>query len=93
MAGGVYEEEWQDDWGPDPGGRPTGTEWFNAHEFACRVCGLRLDTAAEVRAAGMEPYWKVRDLDPGDFRPFDEDAYEKWRAEQIRLGEWPPAEW
>ena len=57
-----------------------GTVWFTALKFGCRVCGLRLDSAPQVAAAGMEPRWRVVDADWRDYEPpFDEDAvYEPW---------------
>jgi len=58
--------------------------WFNAKKFACRTCGLRLDSTLEMSTA-------VEDADPRDFQPaFDAAAHDEWRAERLDDGEeWP----
>jgi len=58
-----------------------GEVWFTAQAFHCRVCGLRLDTEAEIDAAGMDTAWQIEDADWRNYEPeYDEDeAYEHWR--------------
>lgn len=65
--------------------------WFNAKKFACRTCGLRLDSTLEMSTAGMSSGHAVEDADPRDFQPtFDAAAYDEWRAERLDDGEeWP----
>jgi hypothetical protein len=43
--------------------------WFNAKKFACRTCGLRLDSTLEMSTAGMSSGHAVEDADPRDFQP------------------------
>jgi hypothetical protein len=62
--------------------------WFTADGFACRVCGLRLDSTAELEAAEMSSRWEVEDADPWQFMQVhhdDDEQYEAWR-EGLRLG-------
>jgi hypothetical protein len=40
-----------------------GEVWFTAQAFHCRVCGLRLNTEAEIDAAGMYIAWQIEDAD------------------------------
>jgi hypothetical protein len=49
---GDYSIEFEDD--PQPGDivLPFGMVWFNAKKFACRTCGLRLDSTLEMSTAG-----------------------------------------
>lgn len=65
----------------DPGGnvlRPILNVWFSAESFVCPICGLRLDSSAEITAAGME---STRD----EGLPYDEDEdYERRREEHRR---------
>jgi hypothetical protein len=60
-----------------------GEVWFSARAFRCRLCGLRLDSEAEISAAGLDPEWKIEDADWRDYEPDTYDdgdaAYERWR--------------
>jgi hypothetical protein len=44
--------------GRDEAGRAHGVELFNADGFTCQICGLVLDSADELTAAGMESSWE-----------------------------------
>ena len=57
----------------DSDGEVTGGAWvvFVPSSFHCQQCGLRLDTPAEVAAAGMPKEWERPDLHPSDF--YDDD--------------------
>lgn len=82
---GDHEVDW--DYERDETGRfrsTRGKVWFNASDFACRVCGLHLDDEAEIAAAGLEPRWLVPGADPNDYDPgFDDDLqYEAHRDER-----------
>lgn len=93
VATGEHELRWDyepqpGDWGPDdvPVGLPA--VWFSADGLTCPVCGLRLDSLAEIEAAGMSSRWELPDEDPEPYMPVhhDEDEqYEAWR-EGLRLG-------
>jgi hypothetical protein len=59
--------------------------WFDAQTFSCPVCNLRLDSVAEIDAAGLDTSWQVEGVNWGDRgSPFvDEDAaYEHYREER-----------
>ncbi len=80
-------------WGP-PLGEPTGIpmvdaeDWFTAQTFHCSVCDLRLDSAAEIDAAGIETAWEVEDVGGRDREEPRDDgdvAYERWREERDGL--------
>jgi hypothetical protein len=89
---GSYDVVWEPDWEGDRIINAAGTLWFEADSFACRVCGLRLDSAAELGAADMETRWKIEDADPRAYEPYDEDsAYEAWREAQYEDYE-PPVD-
>lgn len=46
--------------------------------FKCRTCGLHLESADELAAAGLDTVLDVNDVDPEDF--YDEDDYgDDWR--------------
>ena len=58
---------------------------FTAHVFRCPVCGLRLDSEAEIDAAGIETAWQIEDADWRDYESeYDEDAYEHLDDESDR---------
>ena len=85
VAGGNHDVDWHVERDEDGVPHATGTVWFFGYRFACGVCGLRLDSPAELAGANMEADWKVEGADPAayDLRAFDEDAaYEAWREEQ-----------
>jgi hypothetical protein len=50
------------------------------------VCGLRLDSEAEIDAGAFDPVWEIEDADWRDYEPDhhdDEDAaYERWKQER-----------
>jgi hypothetical protein len=58
-------------------GEPYGGAWvvFMPASFKCQQCGLRLDTPAEVVAAGLPAKWNHPYLDPSDFYPDDDPDY------------------
>jgi uncharacterized protein (DUF952 family) len=79
-----YEAEWED--GEVVNAYPT--VLFRAEGFRCRVCGFRLDSAAEWVTTGMEKSWEVEGANPREYEPpFDQDAYDEWRAAQAELEE------
>jgi hypothetical protein len=49
---------------------------FDPTGFSCPMCGLRLDTQAEVVAAGIPAGWDLPDLDPYGFMPRDSADYD-----------------
>jgi predicted RNA-binding Zn-ribbon protein involved in translation (DUF1610 family) len=54
--------------------RPILGVWFSAGSFACPICGLRLDSSAEIAAAGMEETWDEGPEQVDDYSPpYDED--------------------
>ncbi len=59
--------------------------WFSAHSFQCRICGLRLDSEAEIDKA-FDPVWEIEDANWRDYEPDlgdDADAaYERWSEER-----------
>lgn len=70
----------------DPSGnilRPILTVWFAAESFACPVCGLRLDSSAEMTAAEMEETWDEGPEQVDEYsQPYNEDeGYERRREE------------
>jgi hypothetical protein len=75
LATGEVETEWHYD---EVGGDeflPTLEAEFFPETLKCHVCGLALDDADELRAAGVEPQWSL-DLDPDDFiQEPDEDYF------------------
>ena len=60
----------------DRDGEVYGGGWvvFVPSSFHCQQCGLRLDTPAEVAAAGMPKEWERPDLHASDFYDTDYDA-------------------
>lgn len=80
VAGGDYEVgEWEaDSW--DDEGQPDGAflpVTLHANEVNCPVCGLELQAAEELEAAGIEIDIDVDDVDPSDFiePDYDPDDY------------------
>src|SRR5262249_771283 len=76
-----------DDFERDPDGnilRPILSVLFYAESFACPVCGLKLDSPAEIEAAEMESAWDEGTEEVDIYSPpYDEDAeYERWREER-----------
>lgn len=84
VAAGMHEVWWAT---PErkQGTQPTPsnpTVLFDADRFECPVCGLRLDSPAEMDLAGVETVWEIKDA---DWRDYEEDpdleAYETRRDE------------
>jgi hypothetical protein len=71
---GYYHIEWDyEDQGQVP--RLGGRVWFVPEAFACRVCGLRLDSRPELVAAHMGDRLEIEGADPYDYEsPVDEDS-------------------
>lgn len=91
VSNGEHEVTWEPEWEGDEIVNASATVWFKADEFSCRVCGLRLDSAAELEAAGMESRFEIEGVDPRDFEPrFDYEAYDVRREELAERGEWRP---
>jgi hypothetical protein len=76
VAGGDYDVgEWEVD-SYDDEGQPDGAflpVTLHAHEVNCPVCGLELNAAEELEAAGLEVDINIDDVDPGDFIEPDYD--------------------
>jgi hypothetical protein len=86
IATGQHTVEWvPGDWDKETGDVTAvdGEVWFTAHAFRCRVCGLRLDSEAEIDAAGIATAWQIEDADWRDYEPEDDGdaAYERWRED------------
>jgi hypothetical protein len=56
------------------------TVWFSALAFRCPVCGLHLDSQAEIDKC-FDPVWEIEDADWRHYEPEDDGdaAYEHWR--------------
>lgn len=44
--------------------------WFTADSFRCPVCGLRLDSQAEIDAC-FDPVWEIEEADWRDYVELD----------------------
>jgi hypothetical protein len=56
--------------------------FFWPSRFECKICRLRLESAAEIEAAGMERCWERDREDPRWYEPSPEDDdlfLEAWR--------------
>ena len=92
---GIATGEHTVEWNPDDSYKETsqspnfvGEVWFTALKFRCPVCHLRLDSEAEIDAAGIETAWQIEGADWREYEqePLDENApYERWREER---GNW-----
>jgi len=85
IATGEHTVDWEvTDWDKETGQatHAEGVVWFTAQAFHCQVCGLHLDSQAEIDAC-FDPVWEVKDADWHDYEPeYDEDgAYEHWRED------------
>lgn len=85
IATGDHGVEWvPTDWDKETGQVTSvdGEVWFTAQAFRCRVCGLHLDSQAEIDAC-FDPVWEIEDADWRDYEiDYDEDdAYEHWRED------------
>jgi len=47
--------------------------WFSADAFRCQICGLHLDSQAEIDAC-FDPVWEIEDADWHDYEPEIDDA-------------------
>jgi hypothetical protein len=60
--------------------------WFEPNDFGCRICGLRLNSPAELAEARVRDRWEVERTDYRDvlrFAEYDEDAaYDAWREKR-----------
>ena len=73
-----YEVSWQAENEFGSVSSVIGNEIFQARNFACNVCGLRLDSVAELEAAGIGDSGR-RTIGPIDFSPrLNEDLYREW---------------
>jgi hypothetical protein len=87
IATGAHNVEWEvTDWDKETGQATNaeGEVWFIAQAFHCQVCGLRLDSEAEIGAAGISIAWPIEGADWRDYEPdYDYDAaYEHWGEEE-----------
>jgi hypothetical protein len=57
-----------------------GHVWFTAQTFRCRVCGLRLDSEAEIDAAGIGTAWQIEGAELHDYE--SEHYGDHWREEE-----------
>jgi hypothetical protein len=83
IATGEHTIEWPLDWDEEAQVvHLPGEVWFIAEAFHCRVCGLRLDSQAEIDAC-FDPVWEIEDADWRDYEPEpDPDAaYDHWRED------------
>ena len=88
VATGGHTVEWvPDDWDKETGQVTNvyGGVCFTAQKFHCRVCNLRLDSEAEIEAAGIGTSWEIEDPDWREYEPQDDGdaAYERWREDQL----------
>jgi hypothetical protein len=87
IATGEHSVEYEPaDWDKETGEvTDVGAEvWFSARSFRCNVCGLRLDSQAEIDKV-FDPVWEIEDADWREYEPLyddEDDAYERWREER-----------
>ena len=70
VTSGDYDLDWDVDYDRD--GAPLGASPFvtlKPSTFVCGVCGLSLDDASELKAAGLPDSINIEDFDPADFYP------------------------
>jgi hypothetical protein len=74
VATGQYTIEWVPA-GSDKGPVPNidGDVWFSAQAFRCQVYGLRLDSDAEIDAAGFDSAWEI---EGGVWRDYEPEQYD-----------------
>ena len=80
LAMGTHDVDWEpDEW---EGGEPvsvSGTVFFVPSVFECPICRLRLDSVAEIEAAGIGPRWEVEGVDPRKYmQPADLSSFEEY---------------
>jgi len=80
LAMGTHDVDWEpDEWEGDKPVNASGTVFFVPSVFECNICRLRLDSAAEIEAAGMEPRWEVEGADPLKYmQPADLSSFEEY---------------
>lgn len=75
MLSGTYDVDWEaddfDDYGFPTTAYPVVT--LTPSTFLCNLCGLLLNGAAELKAAGLDEPIQIEDVDPSDF--YDEPDY------------------
>jgi len=76
LATGRYDVDWEpDEWDDGQVVHASGTVWYMPTAFDCRICRLRLDSAAEVEAAGIGR-WEIEGADPLKYEPpVDESSH------------------
>jgi hypothetical protein len=82
-ATGEHTVDWDvADWDKETGNVTSvaPTVWFSAQAFHCPVCGLHLDSQAEIDKC-FDPVWEIEDADWRDYEPEDDlrEADEHWR--------------
>jgi hypothetical protein len=77
-----------DDYDEEPVFRDVAEEvWFTARRFHCPVCNLRLDSEAEIGAAGIDARWQIEDANWIDYEPpYDEADEDYVRRREERGG-------
>ena len=89
VATGTHDVAWEaGDWDKETGEvtNADASVWFSADSFRCPVCGLRLDSQAEIDAC-FDPVWEIEDADWRDYDP-DNELPEDWR-DYVELDEAP----
>ena len=74
LTSGDYDVDWEadyDKYGNVENAYPVVT--LKASTFGCNVCGLELDDASELKAAGLLDSISIEDVDPADF--YEEPDY------------------
>ena len=56
--------------------------WFTARTYRCPVCGLRLDSGAEI-AKAFDPAWQIENADWRDYEPSDAAAELSRRSQRL----------
>jgi hypothetical protein len=90
IATGEHSVEYEPtDWDEETGKVTdfTAEVWFGAQSFRCSVCGLRLDSQAEIDKV-FDPVWEIEDADWREYESLyddEDDAYERWREERDEL--------
>jgi hypothetical protein len=80
VAAGTHSVHWVvGDWDKETGEvtNVDASVWFTADSFHCPVCGLRLDSQAEIDAC-FDPVWEIEDADWRDYEP-ELEPPEDWR--------------
>jgi hypothetical protein len=84
IATGDHTVHWEAaDWDKETGvTNAAGVVWFSAQAFHCQLCGLHLDSQAEIDKC-FDPVWEIEDADWRDYEPEGDlrEAYEHWRED------------